>query len=227
MVQSQYVNLGFQRYGHPGRHHDTSAMSRASHLDQPQPAWEIAHLFPPQGAWSEEEYLALSSNRLVEYSSGSIEVLPMPTMEHQLIVAFLYSKFLTFLEPRQLGRVLFAPFRLRLWPGKFREPDLMVLLTRNAQRMRNEYWEGADLVVEVVSNDDRRRDVETKRDEYARAGISEYWIVDPRDAKVLILSLEGNRYRVAGEHAPGEAASSVLLGGLEIAVAEIFAASSK
>lgn len=202
-------------------------MTRASHLDHPQPAWEIAHLFPAQGAWSEEEYLALNANRLVEYSSGSIEVLPLPTMEHQLIVEFLYGKILAFLEPRQLGKTLFAPFRLRLWPGKFREPDILLLLARNAQHMHNEYWEAADFVVEVVSSDDRRRDVETKRDEYARAGISEYWIVDPREARVTVLSLDGDRYRVAGEYAPGEAARSVLLGGLEIAVSEILAAGRK
>jgi Uma2 family endonuclease len=43
-----------------------------------------------------------------------------------------------------------------------------------------DYWEGADLVVEIVNRDDPARDLETKRAEYAEAGIPEYWIVDPR-----------------------------------------------
>jgi hypothetical protein len=55
------------------------------------PTWEIAHLFPAQGTWSEEEYLGLSGNRLVEFSDGFLEVLPLPTTSHQALVAYLYG----------------------------------------------------------------------------------------------------------------------------------------
>src|SRR5512137_1933658 len=92
-----------------------------------EPAWEIARLFPAQGLWSEEDYLALKTNRLVEYSAGRIEVLPMPTDEHQSIVAYLYG-LLAELARTLGGKVLFAPLRLRLKSGKFREPDLVLLL---------------------------------------------------------------------------------------------------
>ena len=44
-----------------------------------EPTWEIATLFPNQGQWSEDEYLALNTNRFVEYRDGFMEVLPMPT----------------------------------------------------------------------------------------------------------------------------------------------------
>ena len=54
-----------------------------------EPAWEIARLFPNQGGWSEQEYFDLSrGNRLVEFSDGFVEVLPMPTTTHQMIVFF-------------------------------------------------------------------------------------------------------------------------------------------
>ena len=56
-----------------------------------EPAWEIVELFPPKGEWEEEDYFALPGNRLIELSEGSIEVLPMPTVFHQMIVAFLYE----------------------------------------------------------------------------------------------------------------------------------------
>ena len=55
------------------------------------PAWEIALLFPPQGEWSETEYLALDTNHLVEFSDGCIEVLPMATIFHQRIVEYLFD----------------------------------------------------------------------------------------------------------------------------------------
>ena len=61
-----------------------------------QPTWEIARLFPPQGAWTEQEYLDLNGNHLVEFSEGRVEVLPMPTELHQLLLAFLYRTFQAF-----------------------------------------------------------------------------------------------------------------------------------
>src|SRR6266446_1158638 len=73
------------------------------------PAWEVALLFPPQGEWREEEYLALDTNQLVEFSDGCIEVLPMATILHQLIVRFLSRLLETFVAARAEGEVLVAP----------------------------------------------------------------------------------------------------------------------
>jgi hypothetical protein len=72
--------------------------------DVSEPACDVARLFPDQGTWSEEEYLALNSNRLVEFSHGDVEVLPLPTTSHQLIVAFLYRALLTFVTAHELGK---------------------------------------------------------------------------------------------------------------------------
>ena len=141
-----------------------------------EPAWEVATLFPAQGAWSEEEYLSLDTNHLVEFSHGHIEVLPMPSDKHQSIVFFL-SALLGAFARKSGGKVLFAPLRLRLWPDKIREPDLLFLADASDPRRQDAYWTGADLVVEVVSPDDPARDLVTKRNEYAQAGIPEYWIV--------------------------------------------------
>ncbi len=55
---------------------DSSVGKKADLAVDPEPAWEVAHLFPAQGHWSEEEYLALNTNRLVEFDQGVIEVLP-------------------------------------------------------------------------------------------------------------------------------------------------------
>ena len=53
------------------------------------PVWPVALLFPRQGDWSEEDYLALDTTRLVELSDGCLEVLPMPSPFHQLIAQLL------------------------------------------------------------------------------------------------------------------------------------------
>jgi Uma2 family endonuclease len=189
-----------------------------------EPAWDVARLFPEQGAWSEEEYLALGGNRLVEFSDGHVEVLPIPTTSHQLIVAFFYQALRGFVIARAAGTVLFAPLRVRLWPGKFREPDIIFMAAEHASRIGEAFWEGADLVMEVVSDDDRRRDLETKRREYAQAGIAEYWIVDPREGRITVLRLDGTVYAIHGEFAAGTQATSHLLPGFSVEVAAALAA---
>jgi Uma2 family endonuclease len=184
----------------------------------PEPAWDVARPWPAQGHWSEEEYLALDTNRLVEFSHGHVEVLPMPTMSHQVMVAFLYGRLLAFVAAHGLGTVLFAPLRVRLWPGKFREPDVLFMRSEHAARCGEQYWEGADLVMEVVSDDDRRRDLEPKRLEYAQAGIPEYWIVDPREGTITVLRLGAGAYIEHGVFRRGEQAASALLPGFVVEV---------
>ena len=202
----------------------TATTITSRELDELEPTWAVAYLFPAQGTWSEEEYLALNGNRLIEFSHGWVEVLPMPTTLHQLIVAFLYDSLKGFVQPRGLGLSLFSPLRVRLWPGKFREPDVLFMLSEHSERVGNEYWEAADLVMEVVSDDDRRRDLETKRFEYARAGIHEYWIVDPQLEQITVLALNGDRYREHGCFKRGQRATSVLLRGFELDVDAALAA---
>jgi Uma2 family endonuclease len=193
-----------------------------------EPAWEVATLFPDQGQWGEGDYLTLSrsTNRLVEFSAGHIEILPMPKTSHQLIVQYLSNLLLAFVAPRKLGTTLFAPLRVRLPHGAFREPDVVFMLARHANRIGEEFWEGADLVMEVVSEENRTHDLVTKRAEYAAAGIPEYWIVDPREQTITVLTLHGSQYRVHAESRPGQKAGSALLPGFEVDVGAVFRAAT-
>ena len=192
--------------------------------DHTDPAWEVALLFPARGEWSEDDYLWLTDHtkRLVELTDGHIEVLPMPTEEHQRIVLYLYRALYAFLGVR--GIVLVAPLRLRLQTGRYREPDLFLLLSTNDTRCGNQFWTGADLVLEVVSPDDPGRDLVQKRREYAEAGMPEYWIVDPSTAQMTVLRLEGTAYVEHGVFPRGTQATSVLLDGFSVAVDRVLEA---
>jgi len=189
------------------------------------PAWDVALLFPTQGEWTEQEYLALDTNRMVELSDGHLEVLPMPTIFHQLLVKYLYDALNRLVSSRDEGTVLFAPLPVRLWAGKYREPDVVFLRHDRTRRVHGQPF-GADLVMEIVSGgeDNRERDLVTKRQEYAAANITEYWIVDPQEQRITVLVLDGGVYHVHGEFASGDAATSVLLAGFSIDVASVFAA---
>ena len=188
---------------------------------------QLTHLLqdaaPPQGQWSEDDYLRLtdSTNRLIEWTDGCIEVLPMPTDEHQSIAAWLYKRLDAFALEHG-GKVLFAPLRLRIREGAFREPDLLLVRDARDPRRRNRFWLGADLTVEIVSPDDPKRDLVDKRRDYAEAGIPEYWIIDPRTETVTVHALQGAGYVEHGVFARGAQADSVLLDGLTVDVSAVF-----
>jgi len=186
--------------------------------------WAVMQGVSTRGDWTEEDYLALTTNRLVEYSRGTLEVLPMPSERHQDLVFFLAQLLAAFVRRHQLGKVTIAPLPVQLWPGEFREPDIQFMRSEHAARRRRSHWIGADLVVEVLSPDDRRRDLETKRDEYAQAAIPEYWIVDPEAQRITVLTLAGAEYAVHGEFGADEQATSPLLPGFAVDVAALFAA---
>jgi Uma2 family endonuclease len=187
------------------------------------PPWVIATLYPNQGDWSEGEYLELSdrTNRLIELSDGIVEVLDMPSTIHQGIVACLHRHVRDHLQPPRLGRTFFAPYPLRLAEGKFREPDVLFVTADHAHWFGVEFATGADCVMEVLS-EDRGRDMQMKRAEYERAGIAEYWIVDPREKRITVLRLVNGVYQIAGDYTTGQRAASVVLPGFEIDVDMVF-----
>jgi Uma2 family endonuclease len=195
-----------------------------------EPTWEMADLYPIQGTWTEEEYLDLDVMRLIEFDNGVLEFLPMPTHSHQGISGFLFMALGLFLQSFDpSGCLRYAPLRVRVGKKKYREADLLYLSGAHLDRCHERFWEGADLVVEIVSpgRKSRDRDFVEKRKDYARAQIPEYWIVDPQKKVILVLTLRGKAYAVHGEFGAGQTATSVLLRGLAVSVDEVFAAAKK
>lgn len=188
-------------------------------------AWKdfLVDVIPPQGAWTEEQYLALTdhTSRLIEFTDGYLEPLPMPTDHHQCTLEYLYEAFTGFIRPRG-GKVHFAPLRLRIRPRKFREPDLLLLLSAADPRRQDRFWTGADLALEVVSEDKPHRDLVDKRGDYAEGGVPEYWIVNPEDETITVLRLRGSAYIETGIFRRGDHASSALLASFSVQVAAVF-----
>ena len=196
-------------------------MSSAPETHKHGPTWEVAHLFPLQGEWTESDFFALHGNRLVELVNGCLEVLPMPTWLHQLIVKFLVQE----IERAACGTgvVMTAPLPVRLFEKTIREPDVMYFLPESEPNDPRGYPTHVDLAIEVVSEgvEARQRDYVDKRRDYERAGVKEYWIVDPQAEKITVLVLDGMTYRVHGEFVAGDTASGSLLPNLTISVDDV------
>jgi Uma2 family endonuclease len=85
------------------------------------------------------------------------------------------------------------------------------------------------LAIEVVSEgeENRRRDLEVKRQEYARARIPEYWIVDAEQNRIIVLALDGDAYREHGMFGADDLATSTVLDGFAVAVKDVLAAANE
>jgi Uma2 family endonuclease len=177
---------------------------------------ELIDLLPLPGEWTEADYYPFSERgRLVELSDGNLEIIDLPTDFHQLILVRLSSALHVFVTARKLGHVRFAPLPVRLWSGKIREPDLMFMSAAHASRI-GVYWGVPDLAVEILSPGSVYKDREIKREEYAKAGVAEYWIVDPEARTVDIYK--------AGKHLTcADVLASDLFEDFSMPLAELFA----
>jgi Uma2 family endonuclease len=97
-----------------------------------------------------------------------------------------------------------------------------VLRSADDPRRQDRFWLGADLALEVVSEDKPERDLVDKRVDYAEGRVPEYWIVDPQTETIIVLCLRGEAYEEAGIYRRGQAAESGLLAGFSVAVAAVF-----
>ncbi|MBI1723138.1 MAG: Uma2 family endonuclease [Gemmatimonadetes bacterium] len=142
----------------------------------------------PQSAtrWTAEMARALpdDGNRY-EVVDGELLVTPAPRRLHQYAVIHLAAALLDYVRGADIGVVLTSPADIELDPHGMVQPDVFVEGLVGGRPARD--WNtGAPLllVVEVVSPSTARADRTIKRRRYQRAGIPEYWIVDP-DARTI------------------------------------------
>ncbi len=146
---------------------------------------------------------------------------PHPTYAHQTALQNLFLQLNEFVESRQLGVVRFAPLPVRLWPGEIREPDIFFISKEHHDRIGEQACGVPDLVVEVLSPATREADRGEKFFEYAKAGVHEYWLLDPEKRSIEVYTLHGQVYEPFV--LSGERACSKLLNGFCVSPHEVFA----
>jgi Uma2 family endonuclease len=173
--------------------------------------------------YSEADFENLPDEGFWEVSDGRATLLPFYDIDHQRIAAELVRILFPNLRTRGGGRVL-ATVNVDIPPCpeegfRTRVPDLVVYETRpTGTRFRA--GEPPPIVIEILAT--RRGNVERteKIDDYARAGVLEYWLVDPFQQTVEVYRLEGFRY--GAPEIATEMIVSTALTGLRIDLAGLF-----
>ena len=184
--------------------------------------------WPAQGEWTYEDYKRLPDDgRRYEIIERVLYVTAAPNLDHQYTVGEIFAALRAYVRERQLGIVISAPFEVHL-PDIAQpvQPDVLFIAAERAPRPGAEGFTGApDLIVEVLSQSTARTDRLVKFGAYERAGVGEYWLVDPRTHSVEVYSLsEEGTYEMAGQYTPGETVASSALSDLALPVDELFVA---
>jgi Uma2 family endonuclease len=172
--------------------------------------------------WTYEEYYRLDDDQRHEIIDGNLLMTPAPDTWHQDWSREISMLLVTHVKRRQLGKVFIAPVDVVLDQENTVQPDLVFIASPNLGMVQRRAIFGTpDLLVELISPSSVRRDRYDKRELYARFGVKEYWIGDPANKSLEILTLREGRYDL---HCAAEIQgrlSSLLLQGLEFDLQEI------
>jgi Uma2 family endonuclease len=152
-----------------------------------------------------------------EWVDGEVIIYMPPGQAHQDDEFFLATLLRLFVDMRDLGKVMIAPFEMRLANiNSSREPDIIFIAKRHLHRLTDARLDGpADLAIELLSKWTAGYDRRVKLVEYARAGIPECWLVDSRPGRrkfELFLLGPGDRYESMPPDERGRFHSTVVPG---------------
>lgn len=188
-----------------------------------KPTIEIANLFPKQGEWTEADYFRLpESNKIIELSEGRLIISPSPTTQHQMILGSLFSKLRDHVTSNKLGMIVISPMDVRLKKGIIRQPDIVFMSNEHLNRITNKRWGIPDFVIEVISPGTKKEDRKYKYAEYEKAGIKEYWIIDPDKQTVDIYELRNKQYVEIGNFHGEDIVKSEIIKDFSFKVETIF-----
>lgn len=141
-----------------------------------------------------EEFLQLSegSENRYEYIDGEVYLLASPTYDHQSIIMEIINIMHNWFKGKKC-KVLTSPFDVTLIKNEDKnvvQPDVIVICDKENVNKKGRYMGVPTLVVEVLSESTRRKDILKKTDLYMQSGIHEYWVVSPFNHEISVYYFE-------------------------------------
>jgi Uma2 family endonuclease len=157
-----------------------------------------AHSLPPEYGLAglrmrADEYLAIGETQeRYELIDGVVVMSPSPRPRHWKVLHEIARQFDAFVERGGVADV-YGETDLKLHDMAVFRPDLCVFVRPTPKPFPDRLTEAPDLVVEILSPGAEARDFITKRDEYEKRGVKEYWVIDPNGGRVRAWHLERSR----------------------------------
>lgn len=178
---------------------------------------------------SYEEFMQVyeKSTLRMEFINGEIHLLASPDLGHQEILGRLYLIFNKCFQGKPC-RVYFAPFDVHFRKREIKEPDVMQpdLLVAcdlaNNVTDKGRYMGTPSLVLEILSDGTRSKDMIDKLNTYRLSGVREYWIVDPRQETIMVYNFENCEIDWYRTFEKGDTVQSIAFAGLTAEISGLF-----
>jgi Uma2 family endonuclease len=183
--------------------------------------------------YSYADYLTWKFSERVELYKGWImKMAPSPSVSHQKSNTFLIWAMYDFFQKSKC-EIFTAPLDVRLLDSKSSkkkknediftvvQPDIMVVC--DLEKIDNQGIIGApDLIVEIISPGNSKKELKYKYELYELNGVKEYWVVNPLEKNIMLYILVGNNFELHKIFFDDDVCKSVLFKGLKIKVADVF-----
>jgi Uma2 family endonuclease len=184
---------------------------------------------PAENSYTYADLLMWDDDTRYELHYGQPVALASPSGEHQAVAGELYFQLRQYLSGKTC-KAYFAPLDVRLFEQTEEppedvdtvvQPDLMVVCDPNKVDRRGIHG-APDLVVEILSDSTRRVDRLVKYQLYQRAGVPEYWIVDPAGKTVAVHRLQDGQYGSPDLYLAGDTVPVSVLEDCAIDLTQVF-----
>ncbi len=133
-----------------------------------------------------------------ELIDGVVIMSPSPSPKHQAVAWEISTQLGMYLRDHPVGSA-FAELDVHLGEGSVGgdlvyKPEILFVRAERLPQMSDKIVGGPDLVVEVVSRGSRRMDSETKKGDYERFGVREYWLIDPERKAMIFYRLQEGKF---------------------------------
>lgn len=178
---------------------------------------------------SYQEFMEIyeKSTLRMEFINGEIYLLDSPTAGHQQILGRLYLLLNDYFQDKEC-QVFLAPFDIHFSKKGFKDPDVMqpdISVACDVKENitdRGRYMGTPDLVVEILSDSTRTKDMVDKLNTYVLSGVKEYWIVDQKQEQVMVYAFSENEIDFCKTYGKGSIAQSLAFTGLSVDTGDIF-----
>ncbi|MEX2512917.1 MAG: Uma2 family endonuclease [Cyclobacteriaceae bacterium] len=198
-------------------------MEKQNHKDK------VEAPFTAYGRYTYADYLGWEMEEMVELIRGKVfRQAAAPRVIHQRVAGNVFVAFSIYLKGKKCD-VFIAPFDVRL-PVKSKknedidtvvQPDICVIC--DPDKLDEAGCIGApDLIVEVLSQGNNKKELQNKYDVYEESGVREYWVIHPSECTLVVYTLINGRYDASKIFTHGDRVASQAVAGFVLDLEEVF-----
>jgi Uma2 family endonuclease len=185
----------------------------------------IANQFPKDKKWTYADlwdYFPHDLKVKVEILNNQLFIMPSPSIIHQKISNRLSSRMTFFVENNNLGEILCAPTDVKFDENNVVQPDILYISITRYDIIQENVIDGSpDVLVEIISPSNTKKEQEDKHNLYERKGVKEYWTIFPKNRYIKVEVLQDGIYQVFSEVEREGIIRSFVLEGFEINALEV------